>query len=538
MLTDNEGKRLTNVFKVSVVVVLLLVLIGVFFPKEFGNIAGKIANAISVNLGWYYMIIMTGFIFFCIFLSLSPIGKLKLGKPDEKPEFRTISWLAMLFSAGMGIGLVFYGASEPISHMVNPSTGEGGKDQALEAMRATIMHWGIHAWAAYGVVALALAYAAFRKEENGLISKTLRPIFGDKVDGWLGTIIDVLAVFATVVGVAVSLGVGTLQINGGLTYLFGIPNGFSIQLIIIIIVTILFLLSAYTGLSKGIQLLSNTNMVLAGILFLIVLIVGPTLAIFTMMTTSTGVYLQEFMYQTLDSGFNNPQKSQWLQDWTIYYWGWWLSWTPFVGVFIARVSRGRTIREFVLAVMLVPTLIAIVWFSVFGTTGMNIALQFPGIAELAPEEQLFAIFDKLPLGTLLSVIAIFLVAVFFITSADSATFVLGMQTSNGSLQPSTIMKVIWGISLSAIAVVLLLAGGEEALSAIQSAAIIAALPFSVVIILMVIAFFKDANNERKYLGLTIRPDEKQMKEYLSRTPQEHSQDILDYIDETSDQKGI
>ncbi len=533
-----EKSKMTNVFKVGAAVVLLLVIVGAIFPEEFGNVAGSISSWISVHVGWYYMIITTAFVFFSVFLLLSPIGKLKLGQPDEKPEFNTFSWLAMLFSAGMGIGLVFWGASEPMSHMMNPAAGEGGADQALEAMRATFMHWGFHAWGVYGVVALALAYAAFRKNENGLISKTLRPIFGDKVDGWLGTIIDVLAVFATVVGVAVSLGMGALQINGGLTYLFGIPNGFSVQLIIIIIVTILFLMSAYSGLSKGIQYLSNTNMVLAALLFAIVLIVGPTLMILTMMTTSTGAYLQEFLFQTLDSGFNNPQKSQWLQDWTIYYWGWWLSWSPFVGIFIARVSRGRTIREFVLAVLLVPTLISIMWFSVFGTTGMNIGLQFPGILDLAPEEQLFAIFDKLPLGTLLSIIALFLIAVFFITSADSATFVLGMQTSNGSLQPSTRLKIVWGVSLSAIAVVLLLAGGEEALSAIQSAAIIAALPFSVVVILMVFAFFKDANNERKYLGLTIRPDEKQLDNYLHNTPEEHSEEVQNYIEETSEDKGI
>ncbi|QYA48259.1 BCCT family transporter [Nosocomiicoccus ampullae] len=533
-----KEKPFTPVFTYGLIVVLILVFLGVLMPNKFYETASGISGFIAENLGWYYMFVTTGLGFFAVFIIFSPIGKLKLGQPHEKPEFSTISWFAMLFSAGMGIGLVFWSAAEPMNHMMNPPTGEGGGHQQVQAVRSTIFHWGLHAWCVYGIVALALAYTAYRKGESGLISKTLRPIFGDKVDGTLGQIVDTMAVFATVIGVAVSLGMGALQINGGLNYLLGVPETVIIQGIIILVVTILFLISAWSGLSKGIQILSNSNMVLAVLLFFIILFVGPTIASLDMFATATGSYLQQFLYLTLDTGYNDSQKAAWIQEWTIYYWGWWFSWCPFVGIFIARVSRGRTIREFILAVILVPATICMLWFSVFGTTGMTTGLKHPHIFDLPVEKQLFAIFDVMPIGTLLSIIALVLVSVFFITSADSATFVLGMQTTDGSLTPRTRIKIVWGIALSLISYTLIIAGGENALSAIQAAAIIAALPFSVIVILMTISFFKDANNERKYLGLTLQPDEENMKQYLSSTPEEHSQDIQDYIDETSDQRGI
>ncbi|MFO3688708.1 BCCT family transporter [Staphylococcus felis] len=513
-----KKRTLSPVFTYSSILVFLMVILGIIFPSGFGSISGNIGTWIIDKFGWYYMVTMTIIVFFCLFLIFSPIGKLKLGKPDDEPEFRTISWLTMLFSAGMGIGLVFYGATEPITHYLSPPNAEPETRQAvMDAMRSTFFHYGIHPWAMYGIVALSLAYFQFRKNEDGLISKTLRPLFGDKVDGPLGTVIDVLAVFATIIGVAVSLGVGTLQINGGLHYLFGIPQNFLVQAIIIIIVTILFLVSAWSGLSKGIQYLSNLNMGLAGVLLLITMIVGPTVLIFKIMTSATGLYVDGFIFNSLDVAPLNETKAKWLESWTIYYWGWWISWSPFVGIFIARVSKGRSIRQFIIAVLLVPTLVSIAWFSVFGVTGIETARTVPELFDLAPETQLFGIFDQLPMGIILSIIAMLLVSSFFITSADSATFVLGMQTSYGTLVPTGRVKITWGILLSSIAFVLLLTSGGQGLGALQSAAIISAFPFSVVIILMLVSFYKDANLERKHLGLTITPDKKKMKEYVVET---------------------
>ncbi|WP_251516768.1 MULTISPECIES: glycine betaine uptake BCCT transporter [Staphylococcus] len=526
-----SGKKISPVFIYSAIVVAIVVLIGAFLPTQFDTVTNKIKLWITTNLGWYYLILTTFIVFFCIFLIFSPIGKLKLGKPNDKPEFNTISWFAMLFSAGMGIGLVFYGAAEPMSDFAAPPSADPKTKAAYtEALRSTFFHWGFHAWAIYGVVALALAYAQFRKGEPGLISRTLRPILGNKVEGPIGTIIDVLAVFATVVGVAVSLGMGALQINGGLNYLFDIPNNVWVQAIIILIVTILFLMSAWSGLSKGIQYLSNLNISLGAILMIAVLIIGPTVLILNMMTSSTGSLLNSFLLNTFDTAAQNPQKQKWMSSWTLYYWGWWLSWSPFVGIFIARVSKGRSIREFIAGVLLVPALVSFIWFSVFGVLGIESGKKHPKLFEMTPETQLFGVFHHLPLGMILSIIALLLIGSFFITSADSATFVLGMQTSYGSLEPSNVVKVTWGIAQSLIAFVLLLAGGGDgtkALNAIQSAAIISALPFSFVVIMMMISFYKDANQERKFLGLTLTPNKHRLQDYVQHQQDDYEDDIIE-----------
>ncbi|OZT76461.1 BCCT family transporter [Salinicoccus roseus] len=524
--TQPSGRKLSKVFIYASIIVGIMVVLGAVFPDRFGQVTGNVGSWVIEYFGWYYLIITTLMVFFCIFLVFSPIGKLKLGKPYHKPEFRTISWLAMLFSAGMGIGLVFYGAAEPIQHYMGPPTADPETDAAMvEALRSTFFHYGFHAWAMYGVVALALAYSQFRKGEVGLLSKTLRPILGDRVDGPIGIAVDVLSVFATIIGVAVSLGVGTLQINGGLNYLFGLPINIMVQGIIIAVVTFLFLISAWSGLSKGIQYLSNLNMGLAGILLIAVLILGPTMMILNMMNTSTGAMLDTFLYNSLDVAPLNQQKSEWLEVWTIYYWGWWMSWSPFVGIFIARVSRGRSVREFVLAVLLVPTLVSIVWFSVFGVTGIEIGKTVPAIFDMNAETMLFGIFNELPLSMVLSVIALLLVSSFFVTSADSATYVLGMQTAFGSLQPSNKIKIVWGIALSSIAFILLLSGGDTGLAALQSAAIISAFPFSFIIISMMVSFYKDANEERKYLGLSITPNRQRMKDYIEKSKRERAEEI-------------
>ncbi|MCE5590495.1 BCCT family transporter [Staphylococcus pseudintermedius] len=527
---EPNGKKFSPVFLVSAIIVFAIVLIGVFIPTQFGEFTNTIKLWITDKLGWYYLILTTIIVFFCIFLIFSPIGKLKLGRPNDKPEFNTVSWFAMLFSAGMGIGLVFYGAAEPISHFASPPNADPQSTEAFtESLRSTFFHWGFHAWAVYGVVALALAYAQFRKGEPGLLSKTLRPILGDHVDGLIGTIIDVLAVFATVIGVAVSLGMGALQISGGLNYLFGLPNTIVTQSIIIVVVTILFIMSAWSGLSKGIQYLSNLNIGLGTLLLITGLIVGPTVLILNMFTSSTGSLLNSFLFNSFDAAATNPQKREWMSDWTLYYWGWWLSWSPFVGVFIARVSKGRSIREFISGVLLVPVIVSFIWFSVFGVLGIETAKKHKEIFDMSAETQLFGVFNHIPLGIVLSIIALLLIASFFITSADSATFVLGMQTTNGSLNPSAFIKVTWGIAQSLIAFVLLLSGGgdgEEGLNALQSAAIISALPFSFIVILMMISFYKDANKERKFLGLTLTPNKHRLKEYVANSQQDYEDELI------------
>ncbi|WP_188385738.1 glycine betaine uptake BCCT transporter [Ornithinibacillus halotolerans] len=497
--------KVSKVFWISLGIVLVLVVFGVVSPTSFERITGNIQAFITTSFGWYYLILVTIIVLFCVFLIFSPVGAIKLGKTDDKPAFSKVSWFAMLFSAGMGIGLVFWGAAEPLSHFVDPPLAEGGTNTAnKEAMRYVFFHWGIHAWAIYAVVALALAYFKFRKEEPGLISATLKPVLGKRMmEGPVGTIVDVLAVIATIVGVATTLGFGAAQINGGLSYLLGIPNNFLVQLIIILIVTVLFILSAMTGLGKGIKYLSNTNMVLALGLFLLLFFVGPTILTLDMFTDTIGGYIQNIAQMSFRIAPLNGEHRSWINEWTIFYWAWWIAWSPFVGIFIARVSKGRTIREFLIGVLLLPSIVSFLWFAVFGTSAIEI--QNGGLVDLtqfATEEVLFAIFNEFPLSMLLSIVAIALVCVFFITSADSATFVLGMQTTYGSLTPPNSVKLTWGIAQSAVAVILLYSGGLQAL---QNALIGAAFPFSIIIVIMMISLYRALTKEKKELGLYIKP---------------------------------
>lgn len=484
-------KKVTNVFWISLALVLLAVGYGAFAPENFAEVTGNIEGFLTTTFGWYYLLIVTVMVLFCLFFLISPMGQIKLGKDTDKPEFSFGTWIAMLFSAGMGIGLVFWGAAEPLSHFaIDPATAEPGSAEAFrESMRYTFFHWGIHAWAIYGVVAMALAYFQFRKGEPGLISSTLKPLFGDKMNGPWGVLVDVIAVFATAVGVATTLGFGTIQINEGLAYLFdGVPaDNFTVQIIIIAVVTVLFLTSAWSGLSKGIKYLSNTNMVLAVALLVLVMILGPTLLILNMFTDTLGTYLQNLVRMSFRAAPIDGENRAWIDGWTIFYWAWWISWAPFVGIFIARVSKGRTIRQFLFGVLLVPTMISFIWFAAFGTTAMNVQDNGTDLTGLLTSEVLFGVFNELPLGIILSIIAILLVSTFFITSADSATFVLGMQSTNGSLHPSNTVKLTWGISQSLIAVILLSAGGLDAL---QTALIIAAFPFSFIMLLMMGSFYK------------------------------------------------
>ncbi|WP_175639334.1 glycine betaine uptake BCCT transporter [Metabacillus schmidteae] len=489
------------VFYISLIILSLVVIAGLMIPNALEQVTANIQAFFSDAFGWYYLILVTIVLVICLFLLISPIGRIKLGNQDEKPEFSTPTWIAMLFSAGMGIGLVFYGTSEPISHYaISSPTGEVGTNQAIkDALRFTFFHWGIHAWSIYAMVALAIAYFHFRHKKLSLISATLEPLFGDKVNGVAGKAIDVFSVLATVLGVAASLGFGAVQINGGLAYLFDIPKTIGIQFLIIAIVTVLFLLSAMSGLGKGIKILSNANMILAGALLLLMFIFGPTLFILNLFTDTIGQYIQTLPQMSFRIAPLNEDIREWINGWTIFYWAWWIAWSPFVGIFIARVSKGRSIREFVFYVLLIPSIVVFLWFSAFG--GSAIELEHNGIAQistLSAEESLFGVFANYPFPLVTSITAMLLIGSFFITSADSGTYVLGMMTTNGSHSPGNKVKFTWGILLSAIALALLYSGGLQAL---QNMMIIAALPFSIIIALMTISLVKALRTEAKQLGI-------------------------------------
>ncbi|WP_227938377.1 glycine betaine uptake BCCT transporter [Alkalihalobacillus deserti] len=489
------------VFYISLALVAGLVLMGITMPASLERITSSTQGVITDSFGWYYLVIVSLFVFVCFYLLVSPIGRIKLGKQEDKPEFSRPTWLAMLFSAGVGIGLIFYGTAEPISHYaVSSPTGQVGTDQGIkDAMRFTFFHWGIHAWAIYGSVAMALAYFTFRKGELSLISRTLRPLIGKHADGSVGKAIDVIAVISTVIGIATTLGFGAMQINGGLSYLFGVPSTMTSQTVIILVVTALFMISALTGLSKGIKILSNLNMGLSAVLFLIVFIFGPTLFTLNLFTDTVGAYMQNFINMSFRIAPLNEEDRSWINGWTIFYWAWWIAWAPFVGVFIARVSKGRTIREFVVCVLFVPSLIGFLWFSTFGSAAVvTESSGLLSISSLVAEESLFGVLEGFPFSMVLSILAILIIVTFFVTSADSGTFVLGMMTANGSQNPSTSIKVIWGVFLSITALALLYSGGLQAL---QNTMIIAALPFSVIIGLMVVSLLKSLKQEAKELGL-------------------------------------
>lgn len=504
--------QVTKVFYISAVAALLFIVWGVI-PESIlptwnlTNVTSSIQGFLTEKFGWFYLLSATGFLIFAIFLIFSKYGNLKLGKPDDEPEYPYITWFAMLFSAGMGIGLVFWGAAEPLSHFHTPplpGQESMSEEAAKSAMKYSFFHWGMHPWAIYAILALALAYFKFRKDAPGVISAVLTPVLGEKrVKGPIGTLIDFIAVFATIFGVATSLGFGALQISSGLAFTFdGLEDTFTLQLIIIAVVTLLFMVSALTGLNKGIKYLSNTNVVLAIVLMVFLLFAGPTNFIMDYFTTTFGSYVRDLPYMSFRlTPF--AEDSSWVQGWTVFYWAWWISWAPFVGTFIARVSRGRTIREFILGVILVPTVFGALWFSVFGGTAISLEFFdgvdiYSDVSELGTEVALFSMLEHVPLGGVMSIIGLLLISTFFITSADSATFVLGMQTTNGSLNPKNQVKFTWGIIQAGAAAVLLWQGG---LGALQTAAIIAAFPFTFIMILICFSLIKEFQKEAKVVDL-------------------------------------
>nr|WP_246395000.1 BCCT family transporter [Corynebacterium anserum] len=486
----------------AAVLVLAVVVWGLTSADSFSAFTAKALNFVVTDFGWLFMLAGTGFVAFILFIAMSKFGHIRLGTDDERPEFSTISWISMMFAAGMGIGLMFYGTTEPLTFYRDGVPGFESHDEA-SAFASTIFHWGLHPWALYCIVALGIAYSTYRLGHKQLLSAAFIPLIGRKAaEGLPGTIIDVLAIFATVFGTAASLGLGALQIRSGLDF-----NGFvhnpseGVILLIIAVLGICFLVSAFTGVSKGIQYLSNANMILAVLLALFVFIVGPTVVILNYLPQSLGSYLSQFFTMAARTTNSGEEATKWLDSWTIFYWAWWTSWSPFVGMFLARISRGRTVREFVFVVLLVPTMVSVIWFSVFGGTGIFLEKNGRSIwGDGDSTQQLFALLHELPAGTVTSVLGMLLLATFFITSADSASTVMGSMSQNGVLVANRMVTVLWGVLTAVIAVVMLTTGGEDALSHLQNLTIIAASPFVLIIIGLTIAIVRGLSNDSMYLA--------------------------------------
>ncbi len=488
------------VFGVTAAIALAFLVWGFVSTDSLATASSNALSWVMADVGWLFVLTASGFVVFVIWLAMSRYGNIPLGRDDDEPEFRTVSWVAMMFSAGMGIGLMFFGVSEPLSHYASPppGTGEPGNPEAAQtAMATTMFHWTLHPWAIYAVVGLTIAYGVYRKGRLQLVSAAFEPLLGKRANGPWGKVIDMLAIFATLFGSAASLGLGALQIRSGLHIVAGIgETGNAILIIIITVLTIAFVLSAVSGVARGIQWLSNTNMVLAVAMALFIFLVGPTMFMLNMIPTAIGSYAGDLPQMAARTGAEGPEVSAWLQDWTIFYWAWWISWTPFVGMFIARISRGRTIRQFVTGVLLVPSVVSLVWFCVFG--GAAIFEQQNGV-DLAgmgsQERQLFSLLGEYPIATVTSVVVMVLVAIFFVSGADAASIVMGSLSERGTIKPTRPTVIFWGVATGAVAAVMLLVGGADALNGLQSITIIVAVPFVLVMIGLAVALVRDLRQD-------------------------------------------
>ncbi|MFT4396034.1 BCCT family transporter [Gordonia lacunae] len=489
------------VFTVTAVLVIAFVIWGIGDKESLNTTTTEVLSWITNNLGWLFILSATGFVIFAVFLAVSKYGRIPLGRTGEKPQFRTVSWIAMMFSAGMGIGLMFFGAYEPLYHFASPPP-EIAPEDIRAAMATTMFHWGFHPWAMYAVVGLALAYSTYRLGRTQLMSAVFERLLGPRVsNGPGGKIIDILAIFATLFGTVASLGLGALQIGSGLDTLGWVNEPTKMLLVAIIaILTAAFVASAVSGIARGIQWLSNINMVLAVVLALFVFIVGPTIFILNLLPTTLGAYLTDLttFAARSDATVTTEAGHQWLADWTIFYWAWWVSWTPFVGLFLAKISRGRTIREFVIGVMVVPTTVSLVWFCIFGGTAIHQDIEGTlafDPATAASESTLFDVLAHLPWTGVASALVMILVGIFFVSGADSASLVMGTLSQRGVEHPSRSLTVFWGVLTGVVAALLLAISGDDALDGIKTMAIIAALPFVVVMIGMCFSLYLDLRRD-------------------------------------------
>ncbi|MER7173160.1 BCCT family transporter [Streptomyces mesophilus] len=489
-----------TVVGIGVAVVVGVVAWAAIGKSSFDSASSTALAWVLENFAWLFVISADIFLVLCVVIAVSRFGQIRLGRDDSEPEFTNLAWIAMMFSAGMGIGLMFYGVGEPLQHYLSPPPAAAGVEPRTDAAAGTALqysffHWTLTPWAIYGIAGLALAYAGFRKGRGNRLSSVFVPLIGARrAAGWPGRLIDLLAVFATVFGTATSLGVGALQVAKGLNLTTGVKDSTPLEVIIIVALGAAFVGSAFSGLHKGVKWLSTLNIVLAACLMTFIFVIGPTVYILDAIPASVGNYLINLIPMATRTGAFTD--SSWLGSWTIFYWAWWMSWAPFVGTFIARISRGRTIREFLVGVLLVPSAATVVWFCVMGGTGIR--LDATGEADMAgkisdgPEAALFAMLDALPIGTVTSWIAMILVMTYFVTSADSASLVMGSLTSRGALHPKTWLVVVWGVLMAAVAAVLLVAGG---LNSLQSATILVALPFVIVMLALCWALLKELRED-------------------------------------------
>ncbi|CAO3363136.1 BCCT family transporter [Azospirillum palustre] len=476
--------------------ILFFVAVASLFTESFGARVSAVQAAIVGNFGWFYVLSVAGFLLFTLWLFISPYSAIKLGKDDDEPEFSYPTWFAMLFSAGMGIGLLFYGVAEPMLHFANPRIGEGGTpDAAREAMNLAFLHWGLHAWGIYIVVGLALGYFAYRHDLPLTIRSALYPLLGDRIRGWPGHIVDITAIVGTLFGIATSLGLGVTQINAGFAYLGLLGVGTTQQMVLLVVITAIATVSAVSGVGKGIRRLSELNMLGGLLLLAFVFLLGPTVFLLSTLVENIGRYLWTLPY----TSFRTLPYSgaEWQASWTMFYWGWWISWAPFVGMFIARVSRGRTIREFIGGVLFAPVALTFVWFTVFGETAIHMEMFDGGgmakaVADSVPTA-LFVMLDRLPLSMITSALGTLMVVCFFVTSADSGALVIDIIGSGGNQDPPIATRIFWAVLSGAVAAVLLLVGGLQAL---QTAAVTTALPFTIVMVLMCVSLVISLREER------------------------------------------
>ena len=490
------GKLNRTVSFISGGLILLFVLLAVLFTRPLGERITALQSFVVGNFGWFYILAVALFLLFVLWLFAGPYGQVKLGKDDEEPEFSRPTWFAMLFSAGMGIGLLFYGVAEPILHFSAPRVGEPGTAEAArEAMNTAFLHWGLHAWGIYIVVGLSLAYFAYRHDMPLTIRSALYPLLGERIHSWPGDLVDIFAVFGTLFGLATSLGLGVMQINAGLDYLGLLGIGLGNQILLIAVTTAMATASAASGVGRGIRRLSELNMLGGLLLLAFVFLLGPTVFLLSAFVESVGRYIWTLPYLSFRT---LPYAgTEWQASWTMFYWGWWISWAPFVGMFIARVSRGRTIREFVGGVLFAPVLLTFIWFVVFGETAIHMELFGSGgmveaVAESIPTA-LFVMLDRLPLAAVTTSIATLMVVTFFVTSADSGALVIAILGSGGAPDPPVAARIFWALLSGVVAAVLLVVGGLQAL---QTAAVTTALPFGIVMALMCVSLAIGLRAER------------------------------------------
>lgn len=505
------------VASITIAIVGVVIAFALFFPERLTSVTDVGRTFITYYFNWWYVALAATFLFFLIFLAISPYGKLRLGQEDDRPEFGYFTWFAMLYAAGQGIGIIFWSIAEPMMHLSQGtpfSSATNSTEAATVAMRLSYFHWGMNAWGIYCIVALALALMAYRYRLPLSIRYTLYPLLGDRVNGWLGNFIDIIALFATLFGIVTSLGLGVQQINSGLNFVWDIPISINVQLGLIFVITILALISVMSGLKRGIKYLSEVNMWLTFVILAFFLFFGPTRYIINNFFDSIGDYFVNLIPLSLYAGANEVAENGggswqdiWQGWWTIFYWGWWISWSPFVGVFVARVSKGRTVREFIFGVVGVSSLLSFVWLSAYGGSAIFVELfEDGGIANMVSDNMslaLYATFEAIEpgvIGLMAGLIGTVLVSTYFITSSDSGTLVVTTILSEGDPHPLTRHRVMWGVIEGVIAAVLLVAGGAWALTTLQTAAILAALPFSIIMVLMAFSIYKALSQEKR-LGL-------------------------------------